>query len=431
MSFQRMRNWLLSQSPSRPRRAAVRSARRGCRPNLEVLEDRLVLSTFSVAGTTLNVTGTVGNDSFAFAPSSTKYLVKMNGASYTVDPTAIHSIVVDCQGGSDVANLTGGKGPNNLQLSPYGGTLTGADYKVTLKSTEIIAAFGKGSDTATLNTGTGSATFWAGIGLLGYPQVGAQMGGAGWYNDASGFGTIFANNQGLASNSAKFYGSKQHANAFYGSSTAATLGDVEYQATASGFGNVVAFAGGGATDIAVLSGSTVVPNNFQGRTGDSTLSGSGYSLEAKGFAYVVANGGKSGAADLYDAAGGATFVGGPGYGSFAYGNGTQVEADGFAAVTGHSTAAGDWAQLYADHDHASHLHADVGGVTVSSSVGWVKLDLQPNGFSHIKASTTSASDTAFVNNGNTNYAMGMKLSLLPYSLELDGPWAGMHSSWDL
>src|SRR5947208_2542949 len=144
MNLHRLYNWLFPHSPSRRRPAGPRS-----QPRLEVLEDRLALTPFLVVGTTLKVVGTPGSDTFSFAPQGNDYLVKMNGSSFTAKPGQIKTIEVDGKGGLDFAYMTAGKGPNALDLSPFGGTLTGANYKVTLTSMDFISATGGAADTAT------------------------------------------------------------------------------------------------------------------------------------------------------------------------------------------------------------------------------------------------------------------------------------------
>jgi hypothetical protein len=210
---------MVGQRPSSGAGPAGRGVRQrgrpSVRPAVELLEDRLVpavvlnpapvavsipnppyfTSPFALNGTVLKVTGTSANDTFSFAPKGNNYLVKMNGWSYSVDPAQIHTIVVDCQGQTgDRANLTAGKGPNQLDLSPGGGKLVGADYRVILHNTAIINVAGGSGDSATLTGSTVVPNTFAGT------ASSSTLSGSGYSITVNGFGSLNVSGQDVYGN---------------------------------------------------------------------------------------------------------------------------------------------------------------------------------------------------------------------------------------
>jgi hypothetical protein len=438
MNTNRLRAWLFPRSASSCPRSTGTSTGRRFRPAVEALEDRLVMSTFSVSGTTLIVTGTLGIDSFSFAPMGTKYLVKMNGASRTVDPTKIHMIVVDCKGPSaDYASLTVGQGPNSVVLEPGGCDLTGANYEVILKNTGIIRIHGGNGDTAFLNSGTTSASLIA-------SATDTMLFGK-WYSfDVTGFGKVTVTNHGAASNAATFHGAVG-SNVWQAFPSVSAMvmqpvGGPAVTINAVNFAHVDAYVPRG-SGTATLFGLFSGENLFEASSTISELSASdrSYSLTAHGFQFVdaVSNNPASDIANLRDDVGGATFVGHPGYGLFGWAE-TAVQADGFHVTTAVAVAgAGDSAQLYADPNNTTTLQALVGVVNLMSAAGEVSVvvdnsNVPENDFSQVTATTTGwFTDQAEVNNGSTFDSVAIKASLLPYKLTLNGNWGGQHSTWDV
>jgi hypothetical protein len=435
MSLQRLRNWLFSGSSTRPRRASATTAGTRFRPALEVLEDRWVPSHFSVVGTTLLVTGTTGVDSFSFAPKGNDYLCKMDGESYTVNPAVIHSIVVDCKGPSaDSAQLTVGAGSASLVLSPGGGTLTGANYKVALKNTGCIQVFGNASDSATLNASPTTAADFNGS------PTQSVLDGSGYWFGVYNFGkvTVVGHKQ---LDTASMYGETGQQNVFIGTPAwsnlkgpgnnySIVLEGLDNGQPSIGFAKVDVHAASTA-DMAHISGESSSSDKFLGTSTLSKLWGTGYSLNIHNFNDVVGFNVGGGTADLYDSAGGASFTGGPGWGKFSYADGATVEAYDFQAVTGHAAwGTHDSAHLYTDPNRANSLFATTSGLWLGTNKAQLHLDMMNAGWGQIIATTTSAyTDQAYVENGNPYPQLAIELAFLPYKLSLDGQWAGYAQTW--
>jgi hypothetical protein len=138
------------------------------------------------SGRTLTVSGTPGNDTFAFAAGRVRHAVTLNDTSLAVDTPTVDTIVFQGGGGSDAATLTGiAGGGNTLSLSPGGGSLSGPGYAVRLSGAATVSASGGPGDTATLSDSPGSNSFVA-------TPAYAYLDGPGFYEQASGFQTVVA-----------------------------------------------------------------------------------------------------------------------------------------------------------------------------------------------------------------------------------------------
>ncbi|MGD9719884.1 MAG: beta strand repeat-containing protein [Pirellulales bacterium] len=106
--------------------------------------------TFTQDGSVLTVHGTAGDDSFEFTAGAS-HTVRINGQTRVIDPSEITDIVFDGGGGNDSAQLTGSSGDDLANFNPGFGTLSGANYKVTVSNVNSINVNGGGgNDTGTL-----------------------------------------------------------------------------------------------------------------------------------------------------------------------------------------------------------------------------------------------------------------------------------------
>lgn len=342
------------------------------RAALERLEDRTTPSTFAVVGDSLIVTGTEGDDRFAFVAGATSHQVTLNGESFTVTPGVINSVYADGLGGNDSAELRAGEGFDLFVADPRGGLMVGGNYFVGLSNFPTTVAYGSPSDLAVLRDSEGDDTF------LAFPEFATLYDNATFSSTAIGFGTTqafgesggndyallfdsagddtFTSSPGFStlagagfSNSANNFesvdalaGTGVDVAYFYDSPLDdsftslpgyATMTAAGYGNSASGFDEVTAFFGAGGDDTAYFFGSVGRDGLFANST-ETTLSGEGYRSGAVGavVTFVDLTQGGDDFATFYDSVGDDTFVG-VGNSASLSGPGFAVSATGLEAVT--------------------------------------------------------------------------------------------------
>lgn len=194
-------------------------------------------------GRTLTLTGTAGDDRFGFAADNPAS-ASVNGVTYTIDPTAVSTVVFRASGGADTASLVGSSARDLFVSVP------GAGY-----------------------------AYLAGSGITGW-VYGAQsvIAYGGGNTDQAVLYDTAANDRFVSSpagNYAYLYGGG-------------------YLAEPIGFRSVIARATRGGTDVAYLY-DTAANDVYVGRPTYSTLAGGGWSAQSVGFdaayAYATAGGG--------------------------------------------------------------------------------------------------------------------------------------------
>ena len=101
-------------------------------------------------GDTVTVHGTAGDDTFQFVAGAMN-TVSINGVTRQFSSASVKNFVFDGGGGNDTATLTGSSGDDVASLGIGSGTLTGANYSVSVNNvTSLSVNGGGGHDVATL-----------------------------------------------------------------------------------------------------------------------------------------------------------------------------------------------------------------------------------------------------------------------------------------
>ncbi|QEG36642.1 S8 family serine peptidase [Bythopirellula goksoeyrii] len=109
----------------------------------------------TVNGTTVNVTGTTGDDTFAFTAGDT-HQVTVNGVTHNFAAIAVTNIILDGGAGNDTIVMTGTSGNETATLRVGSANLTGTGFAVDTVSTENVKVYGGGGqDEVTLYDSAG------------------------------------------------------------------------------------------------------------------------------------------------------------------------------------------------------------------------------------------------------------------------------------
>jgi hypothetical protein len=147
--------------------------------------DARVTNLVTVSGTTVNVFGTAGSDTFAFAHGSS-HQITVNGVAYAFSPATLGQLTISGGGGADSLQVTLGSLNDTLTLRSGEITASNSDYQISGTSLETItAAAGTGFDIASLHDAVGNDTLTA-------SPASARLNGTGFDNVASGFDEVRA-----------------------------------------------------------------------------------------------------------------------------------------------------------------------------------------------------------------------------------------------
>ncbi|HYW81435.1 MAG TPA: S8 family serine peptidase, partial [Thermoguttaceae bacterium] len=136
-------------------------------------------------GQTLFVSGTDGDDQFAFAAGAT-HQVSVNDVAYQFASADIDSIRIDGRSGADTAILVGTSGNEEAVLRVNTAQMTGPGYQVLTTNVETATVrAGGGSDRVVFYDSVGNDSF------LGAPTY-AQLSGDSFQNRADGFDVVDA-----------------------------------------------------------------------------------------------------------------------------------------------------------------------------------------------------------------------------------------------
>ncbi len=373
---------------------------------------------------TLVVSGTTANDAFSFTPGAPQDAMKLNGTALAVDAASVPGgVAFSGNGGSDSATLTtGGSGPSGLSLSPGGGTLSGAGYRVALSGVGQVIALGRPGDRATL---TGSAGPDAFLGTPGY----AYLNGSGFFNQANGFGVVVAVGNG-GGDTAYLYGDPAGGNVFAATPGYAYLrgGTSAFFNQANGFQTIIGTAAAG-TDQAYLYGGG--GNVFVGTPTNSYLYGGGGPWEqAIGFKYLIAVApGPGNSAYFYGGAGGGNvLVAAPSY-AYLNGGGALAYAAGFQTVVGAAGSATDSAYLYgapgATFVATSSSASMTGGGATAQASGFGSVYAYSGGGGQAYLYGTMTSADTFVDGGG--YAVLFGAGFFDYAGGFASVWANPYA----
>jgi hypothetical protein len=332
------------------------------------------------SGRTLTVSGTAGNDAFAFTPGAVRDSLALNGTALAVDTASVDTVVFQGKGGSDSATLAGRSGGGNtLLLSPGGSSLSGPGYTVRLQGVATVRATGGPGDSAALSDPTGNDTFVAN-------PTSAYLSGGGFYGQAGGFSTVVA----VSSGTAYLYDSAGN-DVFVGTPSYAYLTGPSFFNETAGFKTVLAYSTAGGSDIAELADSGPGGSAFVAAPTYAYLAGGGSLQEASDFHTVIGVAVPGDTATLYDSPGNDTFVVLPGV-AYLAGSGFMNQANSFKTAVAVSQGGQDTATLYG---------ATSGGDTLVSTPSYAYLSgagflSQVSGFKTVVAVSQGSKDAAYL-----------------------------------
>ena len=293
----------------------------------------------SVVGTTVNVAGTSGDDTFTFAAGSTHQL-SVNGATYSFDSVSVTNFQFDGSTGNDTISMVGSAAAETAVLRVGDADFYSSTYAVAANQIETVTIDGAGgSDKAYLFDSAGNDILVTG------PQS-SQMTGSGFNHTALGFELTYSFASAGGNDKAYLLDSAGN-DSLVATPTYARMSGSGFYNYTQGFDLVYAFSTAGGTDTATLHDSagddTLVAHPNYAR-----MSGSGFYNYTQGFEEVNAYSTAGGydLSYLYDSAGNDYFIARPEYGRMS-GTGFNNYANGFDRVYAYATAGGtDLAYMY-------------------------------------------------------------------------------------
>ncbi len=352
----------------------------------------------SVSGTTVNVTGTSGNDTFEFTAGSTHRLT-VNGITHDFSSIAVSGFSINGANGTDSITITGTSGNESATLRVGNAIVVGTGYYVATVNTEYATVNGGGgSDLAILYDSVGNDTYTA-------TATSGTMSGTGFQNIVSMFSKTFAHSTAGTdaallydgTTNDYFYSQPQYG-ILYGSNN-------NFYNYAGGFDSLQAFATNGGDDRAFLYDSsgndifTATPEygNLRGANNE-------FNVQANGFDYLsaYATSGGNDVASLYDSVGNDLFIGHSNYSSL-MGQGASFTnvAQGFDEIYAYATRGGvDSANLYDSVGDDTFTGRHNYGVLQANNGSFLN---HVSGFERVNAfSSKGGSDTAYLYDGSTN-----------------------------
>lgn len=148
----------------------------------------------SIAGRTMHVTGTSGNDTFEWRGATSQILV--NGISYSL--AGIKTVRIDGGGGQDALTLIGSQKAETVVLRPGIVDVLRSGFRLSAENVEQTRFVGGKSDRAFLYDSVGNDTLEA-------TPTSARMSGPGYSNVAEGCGTAIAISEAGGSDLARLY----------------------------------------------------------------------------------------------------------------------------------------------------------------------------------------------------------------------------------
>ncbi|MDW8077799.1 MAG: GEVED domain-containing protein [Thermoguttaceae bacterium] len=296
-------------------------------------------------GRTVYFYGTGAADRFEFTPTTSatgQHRVVFNGVEYRYAPADVEAFVFHGAAGVDTVVLNGTSGNETAELRSGFGMLSGANFLVTVHTSENVTVNGRGgSDVARLSATAGVKDTVIGTSTYVQMTTGTVV------NRVNNFSSVFiAGNPGESSDVVRLYGSASISETFVGRPTSIVLNGGGYRIQADNFRWAYAY-GNGAGDKAELYDNAATRDWVVADPTYARISGSGFYVYARSFADVVAfaSTGNDGAT-LYDNAGGVdTFTAEPGRAELA-GSGYRIELRNFRYVTAQSSGGADIATLY-------------------------------------------------------------------------------------
>jgi hypothetical protein len=295
---------------------------------------------FVLAGSSLNVTGTTGNDDFLITfNDANNFDVTLNGVTQSRNISAVNAVYFYLGGGSDTVRITLAPGSDTVIMRPGEFQANGVGYNI----------FGTGG-----NTQTCWAWGTSGVGYL-YDSVGndtysgqagnTTLSGPGFSNQLLNLTTVYTFSSGQGNDTASMY-SGTNADVFYGLPNNSIISGASSYQYVEKFDRVYGFGIAGGTGTAILLDATS-NDTFTSLSGYSILSGTSFFNQATTFSkvYAFADAGGNDIAAIYDSSGDDNFFGLPDS-AYMQGTGFLNQAIHFDSVTGHASTGRDTAIFY-------------------------------------------------------------------------------------
>ncbi|QEG36000.1 hypothetical protein [Bythopirellula goksoeyrii] len=233
----------------------------------------------AVSGTTVDVTGTAGDDTFAFTAGD-NHQVTVNGVTHEFASLAVTNINFVGGLGNDAIEMTGTNGDETAVMRIGQTTLTGVGYSAIATSVEQVVAYSGGGNDHTVLYDTVADDVYV------LRAASATMYGDGYYHEARGFvrSVAYANAGGY--DRAVFYDTAGD-DVYVARTDLATMTGNGYYDEARGFDRSVAYATKGGYDTATLYDSAGDDDVLAADWG-ARITGAAFWSEARGFDAIVA-----------------------------------------------------------------------------------------------------------------------------------------------
>jgi hypothetical protein len=332
-------------------------------------------------GSTVSVSGTAGDDVFAFTAGS-MHEVTVNGVGYSFDGDDATTFAIDGGGGNDSVVLTGTAGNDVATLRVGSQTLTGSGYSVAVQNVEDATVNGGGGswDQASLYDSAGDDLFEA------WPNH-AQMTGNGYASRVSGFQFI----AGYAStgNDRSLQHDSEDNDTFETWADHAEMRGGGSLTQAWGFGTVSGYSTAG-TDFSLMH-DTAGDDDFRAWTNRAQMKGAGYAAYSYNFYGSGALGTTGNDKSLiYDSAGDDYFEARPEW-AVMWRAGSVSFVTGFDQAWGIASTGQDWTALY---DSAGN--DEFQSWSDRAQMIGPRFSLYAYGFDHYMGISTRGADAAYL-----------------------------------
>jgi hypothetical protein len=253
-----------------------------------------------IGGTDFAVTGTAGNDTFAFyaGASPSAWTVTVNGVKQNI-PTGTTGVAIDGVSGTDTLWFYGSNGAVIADLGYEQGSFQFNGYALSFANLDYVTVSGaSGSDTATLHNSAAVDTFQ---GLSGQAQLTAP----GKALTVKNFKSVTA--QGGFHDTAVMFDSPNGGSSYTAGPSGVNFVGSGFNYTAAGFTAVSAYAAAGKTNTAVFNSTDGADVLIASSLGAQYV-GSGFAYDVWNLSSITGNGGAGDEARFYGSSGGNTVL---------------------------------------------------------------------------------------------------------------------------
>ncbi len=318
----------------------------------------------NIMGNTAVVTGTTAVDSFQLTfYNATAYSLYVNGSQISASTLAgVTNLAFDGLDGRDTLTVSSAPGTTDAVYAT-GQQLNwiGPIINVTSRNNELLYINGQAEDTVQFTDTTGDDNFNS-------VKAYSSMTGSGYFDQATGFGSIYAFRSNGGNDTSSLYDSTGN-DTYYGLSGYSIMSSTGRFVQTIGFKNNFAYSNNGGTDTALLYDSTG-DDTFTSRPNSAAMTSTGYSNTANGFRanYAFSSNGGNDVANLNDSSGDDTFNAFPTYSVMNTGN-TFSQVIGFDLTKGFASGGVDTA-FYYDSAVDDTFRGQQNGTSVMSSANY-------------------------------------------------------------